>query len=81
MVEFHYLSKGDTTMFASLLVVLNSYLATPGTGRGQGMAEYGLLLALIAVVVIVALNVHGRRLPPHDRGAGVLCPSYQVDLN
>lgn len=39
-------------MFAYLMAWLNSYLSDE---EGQGMAEYGLLLALIAVVVIVVL--------------------------
>ena len=30
--------------------------------RGQGMAEYGLIVALIAVVVIVALTTMGQRI-------------------
>lgn len=30
--------------------------------RGQGMAEYGLILALIAVVVIGALTLIGTRM-------------------
>ena len=29
---------------------------------GQGMAEYGLIIALIAVVVIAALTVMGQRI-------------------
>ena len=29
---------------------------------GQGMAEYGLIVALIAVVVIVALTTMGQRI-------------------
>ena len=29
---------------------------------GQGMAEYGLIIALVAVVVIVALTVMGQRI-------------------
>jgi len=29
---------------------------------GQGMAEYGLIIALVAVVVIVALTVIGTRI-------------------
>jgi len=30
--------------------------------NGQGMAEYGLIIALIAVVVIVALTTMGQRI-------------------
>jgi pilus assembly protein Flp/PilA len=30
--------------------------------RGQGMAEYGLIIALVAIVVIVALTALGGRL-------------------
>jgi pilus assembly protein Flp/PilA len=30
--------------------------------RGQGMAEYGLIIALIAVVVMAALGLLGSRL-------------------
>lgn len=30
--------------------------------RGQGMAEYGLIIALVAIVVIVALTALGKRL-------------------
>lgn len=46
-------------MFAAMIALLNGYLARMEREEGQGMAEYGLLLALIAVVVIVALNVLG----------------------
>jgi pilus assembly protein Flp/PilA len=42
-----------------MIALLNVYLARLEREEGQGMAEYGLLLALIAVVVIVALNVLG----------------------
>jgi len=30
--------------------------------RGQGMAEYGLIIALVAIVVIVALTALGTKL-------------------
>lgn len=43
-------------MLAYLMAWLNSYLSDE---EGQGMAEYGLLLALIAVVVIGALILLG----------------------
>lgn len=30
--------------------------------RGQGMAEYGLIIALVAIVVIIALTTMGGKL-------------------
>ncbi|MCC6455646.1 MAG: Flp family type IVb pilin [Caldilineaceae bacterium] len=41
------------------MLVVENFLATLKREEGQGMAEYGLILALIAVVVIVALNILG----------------------
>ena len=46
-------------MLSYMLTWLSVYLPRLEKEEGQGMAEYGLLLALIAVVVIVALNVLG----------------------
>lgn len=46
-------------MLSYMLTWLNVYLPRFEKEEGQGMAEYGLLLALIAVVVIIALNVLG----------------------
>jgi pilus assembly protein Flp/PilA len=47
-------------MLAYLLNYLMTYL--PQDEEGQGMAEYGLILALIAVVVIGALTLMGGNL-------------------
>jgi pilus assembly protein Flp/PilA len=47
-------------MLASLLVYLIHYL--PQDEKGQGMAEYGLILVLIALAVIAALGFVGDEL-------------------
>ncbi|PZN12897.1 MAG: Flp family type IVb pilin [Bacillota bacterium] len=36
--------------------------------RGQGMVEYGLIIALVAVVVIAALGMLGNKLDTLFRG-------------
>lgn len=46
-------------MFAYLMAWLNTYMSDE---EGQGMAEYGLLLALIAVGVIAALVILGPQI-------------------
>lgn len=43
-------------MLTQLYVWMSSYIATLKQEEGQGMAEYGLLLALIAVLLIAALG-------------------------
>jgi pilus assembly protein Flp/PilA len=41
--------------------------------RGQGMAEYGLIIALVAIVVIVALTALGTALKgKFDKVTGTL---------
>jgi pilus assembly protein Flp/PilA len=37
-------------------------LLDPGDNRGQGLAEYALILALIAIVSIVALTFLGSQI-------------------
>ena len=37
-------------------------LNRPGTQRGQGMVEFALILALVALVVIVALLLTGAQV-------------------
>ena len=48
-----------TTIERSLLQVLATVNGFKNGERGQGMAEYGLILALVAVVVIGALTAVG----------------------
>jgi pilus assembly protein Flp/PilA len=43
-------------MLTYALLMVRNYLATLEQEEGQGMAEYGLILALVAVVVAVALT-------------------------
>lgn len=50
-------------MYANLIALLMARLPFDiNDEEGQGMAEYGLILALIAVVVIVALTSIGTGL-------------------
>ena len=37
------------------MTVLNDWLTTPHQDDGQGLAEYALILALIAIIAIAAL--------------------------
>jgi pilus assembly protein Flp/PilA len=46
-------------MLLQLISLLKVYFPELNREEGQGMAEYGLILALIAVVVIVALAAIG----------------------
>ncbi len=41
-------------MLTYAIVLVQSYLATLKREEGQGMAEYGLILALVALVVVAA---------------------------
>jgi len=45
--------------------MLNIFKRLVREEEGQGMAEYGLILALIAVVVIGALTAVGTKLNTH----------------
>ena len=54
-------------MYALNMVILNAYWAVVNmfegkNEEGQGMVEYGLIIALIAVVLIVALGLVGGSL-------------------
>jgi pilus assembly protein Flp/PilA len=42
--------------------MLKKYVAANDSEEGQGLAEYGLILALIAVVCIAALGVLGTNI-------------------
>lgn len=41
-------------MLTNVFVMVVSYLATLKREEGQGMAEYGLILALVALAVVAA---------------------------
>jgi pilus assembly protein Flp/PilA len=41
-------------MLTYAIVMVQSYLATLKREEGQGMAEYGLILALVALAVVAA---------------------------
>ena len=44
----------------TLLVAIATFLrSSPDRERGAGMAEYGLLVALIAAVVVIAVSIIG----------------------
>lgn len=57
-------------MLTQMYVWLSSYVATLKQEEGQGMAEYGLLLALIAVVVIAAAFFLGGEIDSLFRTVG-----------
>jgi pilus assembly protein Flp/PilA len=48
--------KEKITMLTYAYCVVSSYLATLKREEGQGMAEYGLILALVAVAVVAAFQ-------------------------
>jgi pilus assembly protein Flp/PilA len=47
---------------ALVLATVNSIVARTRGDRGQGLAEYALILALVAIVVIVALQFLGNQI-------------------
>lgn len=49
-------------MLANWIALLMARLPMLENEEGQGMAEYGLILALIAIVVILALTAIGTNL-------------------
>lgn len=54
---------------------LNYLKAVIGDRKGQGMVEYGLIVALVAVVVIVALTLMGTNLTDlFNQVAGKVAP-------
>lgn len=62
-------------MVANLIALLMARLPFDlDNEEGQGMAEYGLILALIAIVVIAALTLLGT-------GIGDAFDKVQTDLN
>jgi pilus assembly protein Flp/PilA len=49
-------------MLTYVLVMVESYLATLKRDEGQGMAEYGLILALVALAVVAAFVFLGSQI-------------------
>lgn len=48
---------GDETLMSKIFAALQSVvLRAQGNEDGQGLAEYALILALVAVIAVVALN-------------------------
>jgi pilus assembly protein Flp/PilA len=54
--------RRKTTMLTYAMIVVQNYLAALKREEGQGMAEYGLILAGIAVVVVVAVFALGENI-------------------
>lgn len=46
-------------MFTKMLVTMNSYLADFQREEGQGLAEYALIIVLVAIAVVTALGLVG----------------------
>jgi len=44
------------------MIMLDNFLASLKREEGQGMAEYGLILALVALAVILAFTFLGTRV-------------------
>ena len=49
-------------MLTYALVAIQNYLATLKREEGQGMAEYGLILALVALAVVAAFVFLGEEV-------------------
>ena len=49
-------------MLTQLIALVNSFVVTSKQEEGQGLAEYALILVLIAIVVIAALTTLGTQI-------------------
>jgi pilus assembly protein Flp/PilA len=54
--------KEKSTMLTYAIVMVQNYLATLEQEEGQGMAEYGLILALISIAAIVVMGLLGTQI-------------------
>lgn len=57
-------------MLTYAYVVVTSYLATLKREEGQGMAEYGLILAVVALAAILAFTFLGEQIDALINGVG-----------
>ncbi len=46
-------------MFTKMMVALNAYVAGLQKEEGQGLAEYALIIVLVAIAVVAALTAVG----------------------
>jgi pilus assembly protein Flp/PilA len=53
---------GENTMWNSLYLITSALVARVQREEGQSMAEYGILLAVIAVVVLTAAALLGTQI-------------------
>ena len=49
-------------MFTKMMVALNAYAAGLKKEEGQGLAEYALIIVLVAIAVVVALTAVGTEI-------------------
>ena len=49
-------------MLTQLIAMVNGFVAASKNEEGQGLAEYALILVLIAIVVIAALTTLGSQI-------------------
>ncbi len=49
-------------MLTQLIAMVNGFVAASKNEEGQGLAEYALILVLIAIVVIAALTTLGTQI-------------------
>lgn len=49
-------------MFTKMMVTLNAYAAGLKKEEGQGLAEYALIIVLVAIAVVVALTAVGTEI-------------------
>lgn len=57
-------------MLTYALILVENYLATLKREEGQGMAEYGLILALVALAVILGFTFLGSQIATMVSGIG-----------
>lgn len=49
-------------MFTKQILTLKAYMANLQPEEGQGLAEYALIIVLVAIVVVIALTAVGTQI-------------------